>query len=72
MSEQQFNVTWGIDVWARNEAEAANLALAIQRDRDSIATVFHVENEEGRLAVVDLTPDGPGTGIRVTFPRRST
>jgi hypothetical protein len=35
-------VTWSIDIEAESAGEAAAKALAIQRDPDSIATIFQV------------------------------
>lgn len=39
---RQYRVTWSIDVNATSKEEAAKLALQIQRDPTSIATVFDV------------------------------
>jgi hypothetical protein len=45
---------WEIDVDARTPKEAARKALAIQRDPESIATVFDVQYR-GKMVRVDLT-----------------
>ena len=45
---------WEIDVDARTPREAARKALAIQRDPESIATVFDVQYR-GKMVRVDLT-----------------
>jgi uncharacterized protein YhbP (UPF0306 family) len=45
---------WEIDVDARTPRAAARKALAIQRDPQSIATVFDVQYR-GRMVRVDLT-----------------
>ena len=45
---------WEIDVDARTPREAARKALTIQRDPESIATVFDVQHR-GRMVRVDLT-----------------
>ena len=37
-------VTWTIDIEAETPDDAAKLALQIQRDPESIATVFEVES----------------------------
>lgn len=37
-----YRVVWGIDLAAESPAQAAVMALTIQRDRNSIATVFDV------------------------------
>ena len=61
---KQYRVTWVIDVWAETPADAAIEAREIQRDRNSIATMFDVEDVEARLAyTVDVEiseeiPDG--------------
>jgi hypothetical protein len=39
---QEYHVVWDIDVVAKNEREAAEIALEMQRDPDSIATIFKV------------------------------
>jgi len=49
-------VTWQIDIEATSHREAAEKALAIHRNPDSIATVFDVTNERGRTVSIDLTP----------------
>jgi hypothetical protein len=38
----EYHVFWEIDVEAKNEKDAAKIALEIQRDPESIATVFRV------------------------------
>lgn len=38
----EYRVTWEIDLDAASPYEAAEWALRIQRDRDSIATMFKV------------------------------
>jgi len=48
-------VRWEIDVDADSPREAARKALEIQRDPDSIATVFDVIEPNGRVVRVDLT-----------------
>lgn len=55
--EQQYLVTWEIDIVAATPAEAARKALAIQRDPDSIATVFDVADKEGSVTRVDLSDE---------------
>lgn len=45
-SQRTYRVTWEIDVDARTPREAAEQALAIQRDPVSAATVFGVEGEQ--------------------------
>jgi hypothetical protein len=47
-------VTWEIDIDADNPVEAAQKALRIQRNPESIATVFAVTDETGNTTEVDL------------------
>ena len=47
-------VCWEIDVDAKTPREAARIALAIQRDPSSIATVFDVQHR-GMMVRVDLS-----------------
>ena len=50
-----YRVTWEIDIDANSEREAAQAALKIQRDKESVATVFDVQVEDSSCAVqVDL------------------
>jgi hypothetical protein len=52
-------VTWTIDIEADSPREAAVAALRIQRDPESIATVFKVQESRERLAgTVELLDDG--------------
>lgn len=39
-----YHVTWEIELWAETPEEAAADALAIQRDPESIATLFAVRD----------------------------
>ena len=49
-----FRVRWEVDLTAETAVEAAKLALEMQRDPDSTATVFWVQavEERGRYHVV--------------------
>lgn len=40
---KEYRVTWVIDLYAGSPREAAELALEIQRDPVSIATIFDVQ-----------------------------
>lgn len=54
--EDDYLVTWTIDLYGSDPADAAQNALNIQRREDSIATVFTVKNKRtGKEHVVDLT-----------------
>lgn len=50
-----YTVTWEIELDAESPVEAARIALETQRDRDSLATVFSVVDEEGNMDQFDLT-----------------
>lgn len=52
-----YDVAWGIEVQATSAIEAAMIALEIQRDPGSTATVFTVRDPEfpGSKFIVDLT-----------------
>jgi hypothetical protein len=43
MTMKTYKVKWEIEVTANNPRKAARQALAIQRDQDSIAVVFDVD-----------------------------
>lgn len=47
-------VMWEIDINAKSPEAAAAKALEIQRDPNSVATVFDVTDEDGRTVRVDL------------------
>lgn len=49
-----YRVEWAIDVEAKDARQAALIALSIQRDHESIATVFDV-----------IEFDGNGEGIQI-------
>jgi hypothetical protein len=57
-----FKVTWEIELDAESAADAARAALKTQRDPDSYATVFKVEDEQTKetrnidLFLLDLNP----------------
>jgi hypothetical protein len=50
----EYHVSWEIDLSADSPREAAAKALAIQRDAESIATVFDVTDEAGATERIDL------------------
>jgi hypothetical protein len=55
--QRHFRITWEIDLDADGPASAAKLALDIQRDAKSMATVFEVYDEEaGRTWKIDIDP----------------
>jgi hypothetical protein len=58
--DKSYRVTWEIDIDAASPREAAEKALHIQRDPDSIATVFAVA-EKRRLLQIDLSPESPAS-----------
>jgi len=54
----EYRVTWKIDIEADSPEEAAARALIVQRDPESIATVFEVrERGKTKTVVVDLNPE---------------
>jgi hypothetical protein len=53
-----YHVIWEIDLDSETPKEAAERALEIHRDPESIATVFHVRDEYGNFTKVDLSDDG--------------
>ena len=60
-SENDYVVRWEINVMARNAEEAARKALGIQRDPESIGTVFDVAREgvkEG-FEMIEIEPAAP-------------
>lgn len=57
-------VIWAIDIFdAASHREAAEKALKIHRNPESIATVFDVTDEAGQTVQVDLTEDTENTLI---------
>lgn len=56
MSEKEYLVRWVMDIEADDARDAAEAALAFQRDPQSIATVFAVTDKKtGKITTVDLT-----------------
>ena len=54
--EKHYIVKWEIDIFATSHVEAAEQALKIQRNPDSIATVFEVKRSGFEKSLqVDLT-----------------
>ena len=49
-----YRVTWTMDIESDSPQHAAQLALTIHRDPNSIATVFEVTDEQGDFYKVDL------------------
>lgn len=56
---RSYRVSWVIELDAESPVEAAALALEIQRDPESIATVFEVQEVAGPSGQVDLCLDRP-------------
>ena len=55
---ERYRVTWVVDIEADTPAEAAQIALTMQRDPESIATVFDVIDDEGTFVErIDLDPE---------------
>lgn len=57
MTKKQYRVVWEIDIEADSPFEAAHQALAIQREKESLATVFEVFAADSSPTRVDLHPD---------------
>ena len=54
-----YKVIWAIDIEADSHQEAAEIALDIQRDPDSIATIFEVTDTDNKEAqMVDSGREG--------------
>ena len=54
----RYRVVWQIDIDADSPKAAAELALVIQRDPNSIATLFEVSEEDGiNLVLIDLSDE---------------
>jgi hypothetical protein len=51
----EYYLEWRIEIEAESPEEAARKALKIQRDPESIATMFHVIADNGEDTVIDLT-----------------
>ncbi|NLA66735.1 MAG: hypothetical protein GX856_00530 [Gammaproteobacteria bacterium] len=52
-----YTIGWFIEIDAESPEHAALLALQIQRDPLSLATVFSVQDETGDIRNVDVQPD---------------
>ena len=52
----EFRVMWVIDVEAESHVEAAMKAQEAQRDPDTLATMFVVQDRDGRASQIDLDP----------------
>jgi len=53
---ERYRVQWEIDLEADSPEEAAREALRIQRNPESIATVYEIFNDEGaHIMRVDIT-----------------
>lgn len=56
---KHYKVTWVIDIWADSPHDAAVIALEIQRDPESDATIFEVTAVETNVTeTVDLLLEG--------------
>lgn len=54
---RDYKVTWEIDIRAESFEDAARKALAIQRDPESIATVFDVMRSDCVSMTIDLNQE---------------
>lgn len=55
----EYHVTWTIDLDAHSFDDAVMVALAIQRDPDSIATHFNVQNKAGVVKEMSVSNQPP-------------
>jgi hypothetical protein len=55
--KEEFRVIWEIDITADSPREAAWRALTMQRDPESLGTVFDVVDERGETTRVDLVAE---------------
>ena len=53
----EYHVMWEIDIKADSPEEAARIALDIQRNPESAATVFTVTDEEDEMMKIDPIAD---------------
>ena len=51
----EYKITWTINIDGKNPADAALEALKIMQDKESVATVFDVQDEQMKTMRVDLT-----------------
>lgn len=66
-----YRVIWEIDIDADDPREAAEIALEIQRDPNSTATVFTCHDGFGNETCLDLTDYSAGRNQEISFPSRS-
>lgn len=52
-----YRVVWTMDIEAESFEEAAQKALAIHRDPESIATIFNVQSLTGETRCIDVEGD---------------
>jgi hypothetical protein len=52
-----YHVNWEIELYAESPMDAARKALAIQRDPQSLASVFVVTGEDGEMHHIDLADE---------------
>ena len=51
----EYHITWKIEVEGESFEHAAQIALDIQRDPNSIATQFEVRDASGTIRELDIT-----------------
>lgn len=56
-----YHITWRIELEAESFEEAAQIAQQIQRDPNSIATLFEVKDASGTLRELDIVPTEEGS-----------
>ena len=50
----EYHISWKIEVETESFEEAAQIALQIQRDPNSIATLFEVRDASGAIRELDM------------------
>jgi hypothetical protein len=65
----RYLVTWTIDIYADSFEDAALQCLGIQRDSDSVATVFRVtDHDSGESKLLDINPVDGKFEVREIVP----
>lgn len=62
--DAEYTVRWSMRFAAEGPIDAAQQALGVQRDPESIATVFFVIDQHGNQFRVDLDADGSVNYVR--------
>jgi len=66
----EYRVIWEINLEAKDPIAAAETALAIQRDPESLATAFRTIDKTGKIVFVDLKRDALPDLRKIHIKRR--